>query len=78
MLITMEGKRPPRPAHPAFTEDLWALMQRCWDHDPCLRPGVSEALQVFLTLSVYHSFRSHTFVDFTAFSCAGNIQLGNN
>jgi serine/threonine protein kinase len=54
MLATIQGKRPPRPTHPTLTKDLWALMQRCWDHDPHLRPEVSEALQA-LTLSVFLS-----------------------
>jgi serine/threonine protein kinase len=54
MLATIQGKRPPRPTHPTLTKDMWALMQRCWDHDPHLRPEVSEALQD-LTLSVFLS-----------------------
>jgi len=49
----VNGKRPPRPTHPAFTEGLWALTQRCWDQDPHLRPEASKVLQV-LTLSVSH------------------------
>ena len=56
MAIT-QGRRPPRPTHPTFTEDLWTLIQRCWDHDPYLRPGVSEVLQVLLTPSVSRLFR---------------------
>jgi len=43
-----QGRRPPRPTHSTFTEDLWGLMQRCWDHDPHLRPEVSEVLQVLI------------------------------
>ncbi|KAF9643686.1 kinase-like protein [Thelephora ganbajun] len=45
----MQGERPPRPIHPTFTEDLGTLMQRCWDHDPHLRPTASEVLEVLLT-----------------------------
>ena len=52
MLAIMQNERPPRPTHPTFTENLWILMQRCWDHDPHLRPEVSEALQVLLNPSV--------------------------
>ena len=40
------GKRPPRPAHPVFTADLWTLMRRCWGQDPRSRPEASEALNV--------------------------------
>ena len=52
----MQGERPPRPTHPAFTEELWTLMQDCWVPEPHLRPEVSEALQVLLTPSVSHSW----------------------
>ncbi|KAF9642913.1 kinase-like protein [Thelephora ganbajun] len=48
-LSITQGKRPSRPTHPTFTENLWKLMQRCWDHDPHSRPEVSEALQILLT-----------------------------
>ena len=56
MVTVKKGGRPTRPAHPTFTETLWTLMQRCWHHDPRLRPEVSEALQILLTPSVSHSF----------------------
>lgn len=42
----MEGRRPPRPSHPIFTDELWALTRRCWDQDPNLRPETSEVLRV--------------------------------
>ena len=57
MLAIIQGRRPERPTHPTFTENLWSLMQRCWDHDPQLRPEVSEALQILLTPSVSRSSR---------------------
>ena len=61
MFAIAQGKRPPRPTHPTFTENLWTLMQHCWDHDPHLRPEVSEASQVLLTPLVSRSFqRSYT------------------
>jgi hypothetical protein len=56
MLAITQGRRPPRPTHPSFTENLWILMQRCWDQDPHLRPEVSEVLQVLLTPSVAYPF----------------------
>jgi len=52
VLAIREGKRPPRPIHPAFTEELWTLMQRCWARDSCLRPDAAEVLQILLTPSV--------------------------
>ena len=42
----MQGHRPPRPTHLECSDRLWALMQRCWDRKPLLRPKVSEVLQV--------------------------------
>jgi len=45
-LAIMAGERPPRPAHPQFTNQLWVLMQRCWNHDPLLRPEVTEVFKV--------------------------------
>ena len=47
-LAVLRGERPNQPTHPAFTENLWTLVQRCWDQDPNLRPKASEALQVLL------------------------------
>ena len=46
VLAIIAGKRPPRPAHHQLTNQLWTLMQRCWDQDPHLRPEVSEVFRV--------------------------------
>jgi hypothetical protein len=46
MLAIMDGRRPPRPTHPVLTDQLWALVQHCWDQDPHSRPEVSEVLKV--------------------------------
>ena len=59
MWATTQGRRPLRPTHPTFTGDLWTLMQRCWDHDPRLRPDASEVLRV-LTPSVSDPFLAIT------------------
>ena len=52
MLAITRGERPPRPAHPTFTENLWKLTQRCWDNDPHLRPEASEVFKALRTPSV--------------------------
>ncbi|KAF9645424.1 kinase-like protein [Thelephora ganbajun] len=52
MLSIMQGERPSRPTHPAFTENLWSLMRRCWDQDPRSRPKVSEALKILLSPNI--------------------------
>ena len=40
--VIVQGEHPPRLMHPAFTESLWTLMQRCWNPDPQLRSEFSE------------------------------------
>ena len=46
MLAIMRGERPPRPTHPALTDELWALTRRCWDQIPHLRPEISQVLNL--------------------------------
>ena len=45
-LAIMAGRRPPRPTHQQFTNQLWKLMQRCWDQNPLSRPEVSEVFKI--------------------------------
>ena len=47
----LEGKRPERPKHPIFTDELWLLMQRCWKDDPSSRPPTSEVLKILEVLT---------------------------
>ena len=39
------GRRPERPA--TLSEDLWNLMQRCWNEDPGKRPTSFELIDFF-------------------------------
>ena len=55
-IAIVQGKRPPQPTHPAFTEDVWALVQRCWNQEPHLRPQVREVLEALRTLSIPRQF----------------------
>ena len=55
-LAIVQGKRPPQPTHPAFTEDLWALVKCCWDQSPHLRPEVQDVLKVFQASSASRLF----------------------
>ena len=57
MLAIMGGKRPSRPTHPALTDELWILIEHCWNQDPRSRPEVSEVLQVLPNPSVSHPFQ---------------------
>ena len=45
MVGIIQGERPPRPTSAALTDDTWGLMQRCWNQEPQLRPGIREVLQ---------------------------------
>ena len=46
LFAIMSGKRPCRPSHLGFTDELWTFTQCWWDQDPRLRPEVSEVLTV--------------------------------
>jgi len=48
----MAGERPPRPTHPTLTDELWELIQRCWDQEPQSRPKILEVAQVLRSQSV--------------------------
>ena len=53
----LTGKRPSRPAHPSCTDGLWALIQRCWDQEPQLRPEAPEVSRIFYSVSTNWVFR---------------------
>jgi len=55
-LTIVNGGRPPRPTHPALTEDVWVLVQHCWNQDPNMRPEAQEVLKVLHASSVSHPF----------------------
>ena len=40
----ISGGRPPRPMHSGLTDELWVLMNRCWDQDRHNRPRMLEVL----------------------------------
>ena len=45
VVAIMNGERPPRPTHLALTDELWELIQRCWNEDRDERPRMLEVLQ---------------------------------
>ena len=45
MLAIITGKRPLRPIHHQLTDQLWTLIQHCWDQNPYSRPGVPEGFK---------------------------------
>ena len=52
------GERPSRPTHPASTDKLLALVQRCWDQDAHRCPNVLQiscSLHVLVRNQVYLS-----------------------
>ena len=45
--LIFAGERPERPEGPEgvwFTDDVWAVLERCWAHQPDGRPGVEDVL----------------------------------
>ena len=68
----MEGKRPPRPVHPTLTEDLWMLIQRCWDPEPDSRPETSEVLNILIKLVPVYS-DDHTPIKLATPSCSESL-----
>ena len=45
MMVIMRGDRPPRPSHLTLTDELWELVQQCWNQDPRKRPPMPKVLQ---------------------------------
>lgn len=45
ILLSFNGKRPPRPTDSEVTDDLWTLIERCWRQDAESRPDCSEILE---------------------------------
>ena len=41
--VALEGLRPPRPD--AVPEEMWKLMEDCWDQEPAIRPVFTEVRQ---------------------------------
>ena len=78
MLAVVQGKRPPRPTHPACTEDLWALMQRCWSDLPSSRTKISEVALEILTLSLCQRLVGHTLNTHDRISLIATIFLDND
>ena len=51
-LAVKDGVRPPRPTHRGLTDELWELIERCWDADPRKRPEISAVLKTLRILLV--------------------------
>jgi serine/threonine protein kinase len=60
VMAIMGGDRPPRPTNPVCSDELWAMIQRCWNQKPHLRPEVSEVLQALPGGAPKNLMRLHT------------------
>jgi len=60
MMAIMKGDRPQRPTNTACSDELWAIMQRCWDQEPRRRPEVLEVSQVLHGGTLDRLRRLHT------------------
>ncbi|KAJ7266630.1 kinase-like domain-containing protein [Mycena rebaudengoi] len=55
LLQVVEQKRPPRPSSlgppdgtRAMSDDLWAIVEACWEHKPSDRPDMDEVLELIM------------------------------
>ena len=49
MAVALNDRRPFRPPEPAkgqgLSDELWKLIERCWDTDPGARPSAEEIVE---------------------------------
>lgn len=45
--VITTNERPPRPAHQELSDELWEMIEKCWQKDPSQRPAIQEIV-VFL------------------------------
>lgn len=43
--MIVKGKRPKRTEARGLTDDVWALIERCWARDPKERPTIDVVIQ---------------------------------
>lgn len=49
-MLILAGERPPRPTNweiLGLSEDVWMLIEQCWDRDPSIRPHIADILVFF-------------------------------
>ena len=61
-LAILQGERPSRPPHRDLTDNLWEVMQHCWNQEPSERPDMSEVLRVLRSPLAPLSFHNRVFV----------------
>ena len=44
VLAIAGGQRPSRPTHPDLADNLWGLIQKCWNQEASPRPNALEIL----------------------------------
>lgn len=44
MTVITTNERPPRPAHQQLFDQLWEVIERCWQNDPSQRPAIREVV----------------------------------
>lgn len=50
ILSVTSGGRPRRELCPQINDDIWAMLERCWDADPTQRPSMDNLSQFFTAL----------------------------
>ena len=68
----VSGDRPSRPTHSGLTDELWKVIQRCWDQEAQKRPNALE-----ISRSLYDSAPERSVCWLTGFSGPATFQCGN-
>ena len=40
----LSGRRPPRPNHPQLSDDVWGMIEGCWESVPVRRRTIAEVV----------------------------------
>lgn len=40
----LNGRRPPRPNHPELSNNLWEMIEGCWQSEPARRRAIAEVV----------------------------------
>jgi hypothetical protein len=47
LFVARNGGRPLHVHHPRISEDVWNMLERCWDTEPSRRPAATDLWQFY-------------------------------
>lgn len=59
VLAVLAGDRPRRPHCPQINDDMWEILQSCWEFDPSQRPSMASLLRFFVIQSTPRTILGH-------------------